>query len=228
MIHDVGLQRLPVVFCLDRAGVVGEDGPTHHGIFDLALFRTVPGLVLMQPADEAELADMLFTALSLDGPSIIRYPRGSGPGVPVREEARMIEPGTADVVRDGREIQIWALGDMVPVAAEAADILDRSGLQAGVVNARFVSPLDTDTLRRQAAAAELVVTIENAVVHGGLGTAVEEDICERALPCRVLKFGWPVAYVPHGANDVLLQKHGLTADAIAAAVTELIGKKPGH
>jgi len=222
IIHDVCLQKLPVVFCFDRAGIVGEDGPTHHGLFDLALLRPVPGLVIMQPKDEPELADMLFTAMQMDKPAVIRYPRGCGPGRPVPSVFQELKVGAAEVLQEGREVWLWALGDMVEVASRTASALHAWGVAAGVVNARFVAPLDQALLTKQAATAELIVTLENGVVSGGFGTAVEECLRGCGYRGKTLHIGWPNEFIPHGAPAVLMREYGLTADAIAARVRQAI------
>ena len=218
LIHDVCLQNLPVVMCLDRAGIVGDDGPTHHGVFDIALFRNVPGLVFMQPKDEAELANMLYTALRLPGPVVIRYPRGAGPGTEIPAEFSEIELGRAQVLREGREVQIWALGDTMSLAREASELLASRGLAAGVVNPRFVRPLDEGLLREQNGSAVVVATLENAIAQGGFGSAVEERLMELGFRGRVLRFGWPDRFVPHGAKDILMQQSGLTPEAVASQI----------
>ena len=222
VIHDVCLQRLPVILCLDRAGIVGDDGPTHHGVFDLALFRNIPNLVIMQPADGAELAHMLCTATQLNGPAIIRYPRGTGPRTLIPETLEALPVGQASVVRDGWEIQIWALGDMLPLAAEVADRLTEQGFSAGLVNARFVCPLDVDMLREQSEYAKAFVTLENAVVAGGFGTAVTEALTAMQSPAKVLRFGWPNQFICHGAGNLLMEQYGLTPAAITESVVKAL------
>ena len=220
VIHDVCLQGLPVVFCIDRAGIVGDDGPTHHGVFDIPLLRPVPGLAIMQPKDEAELANMLYTALRLGGPAVIRYPRGGGPGVRVPAAFTDIPVGKAEVLRPGGGVQMWALGDMLPLAQEASDLLAREhGTKAGIVNARFIRPLDESLLREQAADARLFVTLENGVLAGGFGSYVEEVIRGKGFGGRVLKFGWPDEFIPHGSQEKLMDRYGLTPPAIADAVS---------
>ena len=218
VIHDVCLQNLHVVLCLDRAGVVGDDGPTHHGVFDIALLRPVPGLVLMQPGDEAELAHMLCTAVRLDRPVVIRYPRGVGPGVSVPETLCELDVGKAVEVRPGRDVRIWALGDMLGPGLRAAELLAESGVSAGVVNPRFIQPLDTERLAAEARAAKVFVTAENGVLAGGFGSAVEEWLVGNAFPGRILRFGWPDRFIAHGAPDALMAEHGLTAEAMRDAV----------
>ena len=222
VIHDVCLQNLPVVFCLDRAGVVGDDGPTHHGVFDLALLRPIPNLVIMQPADERELANMLYTATRLGKPVVIRYPRGSGPGTPIDGELSELELGRAECVRDGEEAQLWALGDMLPLAGNAAAQLSDRGVNAGVVNARFVKPLDSALLAVHAKRATVVATLENAVAAGGFGSAVEESLVSQGYTGRVVRFGWPDRFVSHGKTDTLMAEAGLTAEKIADAVVDAL------
>lgn len=219
VIHDVCLQQLPVVMCLDRGGIVGDDGPTHHGIFDIALLAPVPGLVIMQPKDEAELAAMMVTAAGWSRPVVIRYPRGCGPGAPFSADVPLLELGRAEVLEPGRAVQIWALGDMIPVAAQAAAALRKDGIEAGVVNARFVKPLDEALLARQAGEARLFVTLENGVRTGGFGSLVEDALGRLAFRGGVLRFGWPDEFVPHGAGAALMDRYGLTAGAVARAVT---------
>jgi 1-deoxy-D-xylulose-5-phosphate synthase len=223
VIHDVCLQNLPVIFCVDRAGVVGDDGPTHHGVFDISLFRTVPNLVIMQPADEAELADMLNTAVALGKPVLIRYPRGVGSGVAVSDELKTIEEGRAKVETEGRDVQLWALGDMLSVARAVAGTLQAEGISAGVVNARFVKPLDTALLDRHAGEARLVATLENGVADGGFGSAVEEHLVKVGFRGRILRFGWPDKFVPHGANALLFKEFKLTRNDISDAIRRALG-----
>lgn len=219
IIHDVCLQKLPVTICLDRAGIVGADGPTHHGVFDIALLRPVPNLIFAQPKDEAELGNLLFSALRWEAPAAIRYPRGAGTGVPMPGTFEEIKPGKAEVIREGREIQIWALGDMVVVAEAAAELLQAQGLTAGVVNARFIRPMDTQLLGEQQAEARLVVTLENGVLSGGFGSGVEDFLSRNGSHGTVLKFGWPDEFVPHGKPRELMEQYGLTPQAIARAVS---------
>jgi len=244
VIHDVCLQNLPVVFCLDRAGVVGDDGPTHHGVFDIALFRAVPNLTIMQPADEVELARMLRTALRMQTPAVIRYPRGAGPGLSVPETPEEIEIGKAEVRLAPRtdggaaDVWIWALGGMLPVAEDAAARLAGQGpdsddarerpragrLKAGVVNARFVKPLDEELLARQCRGARVIATIEDGVADGGFGSAVAEALTRLGYAGRMLRFGWPDRFVPHGPAEVLREEAGLTGAAVARAIAGVCGE----
>jgi 1-deoxy-D-xylulose-5-phosphate synthase len=218
MIHDVCLQNLPVLLCLDRAGVVGDDGPTHHGVFDIALLRPVPRLVIMQPKDEAELAHMLYTAIRMDGPAVIRYPRGVGSGARRAAEYESLPLGKAETLSEGEQVRIWALGDMVHTALQTAALLETRGVSAGVVNARFVRPLDEELLLRQAASARVVATIENGIVTGGFGSGVEALLVQNGFRGRILRFGWPDRFVPQGNTATLMHEYGLTPDAIAEQI----------
>jgi 1-deoxy-D-xylulose-5-phosphate synthase len=222
IIHDVCLQQLPVTFCLDRAGIVGDDGPTHHGVFDLALFRSIPNLILMQPADGVELVNMLYSATQWNSPVMIRYPRGVSPGFVMPDNPEELPKGQAHVLREGWEVQLWALGDMIPVAIEVADILAAKGYSVGVVNGRFINPIDRDLLGSQSELARLFATMENGVAAGGFGTAVEESLVEMTYPGRILRFGWPREFVPHGAPSILFERYGLTAEAIAERVANAL------
>ncbi|MEI6563547.1 MAG: 1-deoxy-D-xylulose-5-phosphate synthase [bacterium] len=222
ILHDVCLQELPVVICLDRAGIVGDDGPTHHGIFDLAMMRTFPGLTIMQPADGAELVHMLHSAVSWKRPVVIRYPRGFCQGFVQPEHFEDVTRGKARVLREGWEIQIWALGDMLPLAIAAADRLLTQGYSVGVVNARFVAPLDQDLIASQAKLARAFVTIENGVAAGGFGTAVAETLGDLGYNGRLIRNGWPREFVPHGATAILMEKFGLTPAAIADRISRTL------
>lgn len=222
VIHDVCLQDLPVLLCLDRAGIVGDDGPTHHGIFDIALLRPVPGLIMMQPKDEAELANMIYTSLQEGHPATIRYPRGCGPGLPVPDDYEKLEIGKAEIVTEGREVQIWALGDMLPAAMACATALKEKGINAGVVNSRFIKPLDGGLLAGHAAAARLIATVENGVVSGGFGSGVEEFLMAQGYAGRVVKFGWPDEFPPQGPNQVLFRQYGLDSNSITERILKLL------
>lgn len=201
IVHDVCLQRLPVVFCMDRAGLSPQDGATHHGLFDIAYLRCVPNTVIMQPMHEDELADMLWTSLNSGQPCFIRYPRGAGAGVPCKEQPEMMEIGRAEVLREGCEVQFWALGPWVAEAHALAETLaNETGLQIGVVNARFAKPIDTALLAEQAQQAQLVVTFEDHVVSGGFGSAVLEAASEAGLGISVERVGFPDDFVEHGSN----------------------------
>ncbi len=214
VIHDVCLQNLPVTFCMDRAGLSPNDGPTHHGLFDLAYLRCVPNATVMQPKDEDELVDMLHTSLRLPGPGFIRYPRGAGVGTTVKEEPAELPVGQAEVLREGSNIMLWALGPMVQEALKVAGRLaDESGLSAGVVNARFIKPLDRTLLLSHAACIPLLVTLEDHVLAGGFGSAVLETLQEADCQTAVERIGWPDKFVEHGNSvEQLRAAYGLSTE----------------
>ncbi len=216
LIHDVALQGLPVTFCLDRAGLSPNDGPTHHGLFDLAYLRCIPGVTVMQPKDEDELVDMLHTGLTLNAPAFIRYPRGAGLGVKIKEQPVALPIGHAEVVREGSNIMIWALGPMVQDALRlAARLGAEEHISVGVVNARFVKPLDRTLLLSHAAVVPLLVTMEDHVVSGGFGSCVLEALQEADCPAAVERIGWPDKFVEHGSNpETLRAAYGLSPEEI--------------
>jgi 1-deoxy-D-xylulose-5-phosphate synthase len=218
IVHDICLQRLPVVFMIDRAGLVGEDGPTHHGAFDLAYLRLVPELVVAAPRDLTELAAMLRLALSHDGPVAIRYPRGKGANPP----ADLPDPipfGRAELLRSGDDVGLIAIGSMGAVALEAAQLLEREGISAAVLDARFAKPLDADSIRSLAERTGCLVTIEEGNLSGGFGSAVLELLAAQGLGGTAVKcLGIPDAYVEHGPRSALLESLGLSAAGIARAV----------
>ncbi len=215
IIHDVALQKLPVLFCMDRAGLSPNDGATHHGLFDISYARCVPNAVVMAPADEDELADMMATGLAYQGPAFIRYPRGAAAGVPVKEEPEPLPMGKAKRLQPLGDIELWAIGNMVPEAEKLAARLSEHGIRAGVVNARFAKPLDTGMLFESAAAAKLIVTLEDHVLAGGFGSAVLEALQDAKLACPVERIGWPDAFIGHGSSvQVLREAHGLDSDTL--------------
>lgn len=220
IIHDVALQNLPVLFCMDRAGLSPNDGATHHGLFDLAYLRCVPGVVVMAPADEDELADMMATGLAYPGPAFIRYPRGNAMGTPIKDTPVALEVGKAQRRQTGTDIDIWAIGAMVTEAEKLAADLSEQGIQAGVVNARFVKPLDTDLLIEAAHNTRLIVTMEDHVTTGGLGTAVMEALqAADVYQCPVERIGWPDTFIEHGSSVTKLRKeNGLSPEAIQEQV----------
>jgi len=225
LIHDVAIQNLPLVLAIDRSGLVGADGPTHHGAFDLSYLRCLPNLVVMTPCDERECRQMLTTAFRLDQPAAVRYPRGSGPGVPIEPGLQGLPVGKGELRRQGRRIALLAFGSMVTPALQAAEQLD-----ATLANMRFVKPLDTALVRQLAASHELLVTVEENVVEGGAGSAVaqalEAYVLEtRALgtltaPAALLRLGLPDRFVGHGDPAALLKECGLDRDGILAAVAQ--------
>jgi 1-deoxy-D-xylulose-5-phosphate synthase len=219
IVHDVCLQSLPVVFCMDRAGLVGDDGPTHHGVFDIAYLRCLPNMTLMAPRDEAMLVHMLHTALRHDaGPVAIRYPRGEAVGVPLPAHPERIPIGTGEILREGRRVAILGYGSGVGKALGAADILAAGGLDATVADARFAKPLDTGLLAQLAAEHELLVTVEEGVLPGGFGSGVWESLSDGGLSPRVLRVGLPDRYVTHGAPKLLHEEVGFTAERIAERI----------
>jgi 1-deoxy-D-xylulose-5-phosphate synthase len=214
IIHDVALQNLPVTFCMDRAGLSPNDGPTHHGLFDLSYLRCVPNATVMQPKDEDELVDMLHTSLQLGAPAFIRYPRGAGLGVKIKPQPSALPVGQAEVIRQGSNIMLWALGPMVQEALKIATRLEEEeNLSVGVVNARFVKPLDRTLLLSHAARIPLLVTLEDHVLPGGFGSAVLEVLQEANCPTAVERLGWPDKFIEHGSSvEVLRAAHGLSTD----------------
>ena len=224
IIHDVCLQNLPVTFCLDRAGLSPNDGPTHHGLFDLSYLRCVPNALVMQPKDEDELQDMMATGITSRQPSFIRYPRGEGTGIERKQKPTPLEIGKAEVLTAGERCSIWALGSFVPVAQSIATQLEsKYGLKVTVINARFVKPLDENLLHLQAQSHECIVTLEDNVLAGGFGSCVLESLANADIAIPVKRFGWPDQFVEHG-NSVssLRQKHGLDDKQVLAAIEEFI------
>jgi 1-deoxy-D-xylulose-5-phosphate synthase len=224
VIHDVCLQRLPVRFMIDRGGIVGDDGPTHHGVFDLTFLRAVPDLVIMSPRDENELAAMVRTALEYDdGPTAVRYPRGAGLGVKMDYEPQSLPIGRGEVLRRGGDLSFIAIGSMVDVAVRAAEELARDGIDASVINARFVKPLDRELILEEALRTGRVVTLEENVVSGGFGTAVLELLqSEGAARVTVRVMGLPDEFVTHGATAQLLSDCGLALEDVVASARTLV------
>ena len=217
LIHDVAIQKLPVVFALDRGGLVGGDGQTHNGAFDYAYLRAVPNLTVMAPSDEDECRQMLYTAFTLDSPAAVRYPRGTGPGVPVRNEMTAIPVGTGELRRTGKRIAILAFGPMLKPALEAAARLD-----ATVANMRFVKPLDVELVRRLAEAHELLVTVEEHQVMAGAGSAVCETLARLGIERKVLLLGLPDRFIEHGDPAKLLASVGLDAGGICGSIRKVM------
>jgi 1-deoxy-D-xylulose-5-phosphate synthase len=227
VVHDVCLQKLPVVFAMDRAGLVGDDGPTHHGVFDIAYLRCLPNMVLMAPRDEGMLVHMLHTALSHDGPSALRYPRGEAVGVPLPDAPALVPIGTGEILReapDGRgersgRVALVGYGTGVGKALGAAALLEVDGIAATVADARFAKPIDSGLLAQLAAEHDLLVTVEEGVLGGGFGSAVWETLNEAGgAPIRILRVGVPDRYVTHGAPALLHEEIGFTAERIAERI----------
>jgi len=229
IVHDVCLQNLPVVFAMDRGGVVGEDGPTHHGVFDLAFLRTIPNMVLMAPKDEIELQHMLKTALDHSGPVAMRYPRGNGVGGAEPEELHALAIGKAEVLRHGEDVLLIAIGSTVYPALEAAARLQEQGIEASVVNARFVKPLDQELILSLAKKIGRVITVEENVLQGGFGSAVLEMFQEASYYPRSFKrLGLPDAFAPHAPQATLRSMLGIDAHGIERAAQELCKSKHGQ
>jgi 1-deoxy-D-xylulose-5-phosphate synthase len=223
VMHDLCLQNLPVTLALDRAGLVGEDGPTHHGVFDIAYLRHLPNMVIMAPKDENELQHMIKTSVEHDGPSAVRYPRGTGQGVPMDQELRALPIGRGELLRDGGDIAIIAIGNMVQPAVEAADRLKQMGIDAAVVNARFAKPLDGELILSVAKRTGRIVTVEEHALQGGFGSAVLECIEDNRLSgVKILRIGLPDRFIEHGAQAFLRQKYGLDAEGIASSVRDFV------
>jgi 1-deoxy-D-xylulose-5-phosphate synthase len=225
IIHDVCLQKLPVVFCMDRAGLSGDDGPTHHGLFDISYLRGIPEIVLMAPKDEDELADMMNTAVQLPGPSAIRYPRGTVAGVERKAEPQILAVGKAEVIEDGSDVAILGLGPMIGLARELGLRLERDGFSAAVINPRFVKPLDRAMLEVYARRVAAFVTFEDHVKMGGFGSAVIEALEEMGCQVPVVRIGWPDQFIEHGKIDDLRAKYGLSVEAAHAQVLPLVAHR---
>ncbi len=227
IVHDVCLQNLPVVFCMDRGSLSGDDGPTHHGLFDISYLRGIPNLIHMVPKDEDELQDMMYTAMLHDGPAAIRYPRGTGPGVAVKQQPVALEIGKAEVIypaeessdtpTSGPDVAIFGLGAMLPEAVRLAGMIEREGLSVAVINPRFAKPIDAACVDQFGRRAGLLITLEDHVLAGGFGSAVLETASALQLPVPVVRIGWPDAF--HRAWQKLsncANKYGLTAEAAFA------------
>jgi 1-deoxy-D-xylulose-5-phosphate synthase len=224
IIHDVCIQDLNVKFCMDRGGIAGGDGQTHHGLLDIAYLSAVPNIIVMAPKDEGEMRDMLFTMIEHTGPAAMRYPRGNGVGVPIDREPELLEIGKGEILRDGGEVAIVAYGAMAHPSLAAADRLAKDRIETTVVNARFVKPLDTSLLLALARTKRLIVTVEEAYLAGGFGSAVMELLEENGLQdkVRVVRMGIPDRLITHGDAKLLLAKYGLDADGIYNRVRESI------
>jgi 1-deoxy-D-xylulose-5-phosphate synthase len=213
IVHDVCLQNLPVVFCMDRGGLSGDDGPTHHGLFDISYLRGIPNIIHMVPKDEDELADMMFTALQQPGPTAVRYPRGTGPGATVKAHPIALPIGKAEILSDGDDVAIFGLGALLPMAQQLAVELRQQGFSAAVINPRFVKPLDRDVLAEYARRTGVIITLEDHVLMGGFGSAVLEALSDMQIEASVVRIGWPDRFIEHGKVDQLRAKHGISVEA---------------
>jgi 1-deoxy-D-xylulose-5-phosphate synthase len=230
IVHDVALQDLPVIFCMDRAGLSANDGPTHHGLFDIAYLRCVPNIIAMAPKDEDELVDMMFTATMQKHPTFIRYPRGAAEGVAIKDQPALLEIGKAEVVQNftnngGKKISLFGLGPMNRMAREAAAILREDGYDVAVINPRFTKPLDEATHEFFAKASDVVITLEDHVLPGGYGSSVMELLADRGVPTPVARIGWPDQFIEHASSvDYLRKKYGLTVERTVQLAREKAGQ----
>jgi len=218
ILHDIALQNLPVVFALDRAGVVGEDGPTHHGVFDLSFLRSIPNLIIAAPADENELQHMLKTAFDAKAPFVLRYPRGAGFGVGRDEKLKALPIGKGEWLKKGKDVTILAIGNRVHPSLQAAEKLQEKGIKAGVVNMRFAHPLDTQIIDEALKSSKKIVTVEDNMLAGGFGSAVAEYLTDKQADFKMLRLGVGDEFVEHAKSAQLYDKLHLSADEIAAEI----------
>lgn len=214
IVHDVALQKLPVVFAIDRAGLVGEDGPTHHGVFDMAYLRHIPNMTIMAPADENEFVNMLHTALSLDGPVAVRYPRGAGEGANLADDPQLIPVGEAKVIQPGQDLALVAVGRAVAIGQEIVQLLAEKGITAGLINGRFIKPLDEKLIRSLGQDHKRIVTLEDHTVLGGFGSAVLEVLAECGIQADVLRIGIPDEFIEQGRVDLLFDLLNMDPESI--------------
>jgi 1-deoxy-D-xylulose-5-phosphate synthase len=223
VVHDICLQNLPVTIVMDRGGLVGEDGPTHHGVFDLSYLRHVPNMLLMAPADENELQRMLKTALEHDGPAALRYPRGTAEGVGLDSEIRSMDIGKGKLLREGDELAILAIGNRVWPAVEAAKELEKEGVRAAVVNCRFVKPLDKELILETVKQSNRVITVEENVLEGGFGSAVLEVLSEEGLTgIRVVRLGIGDQFTEHASPQAQRAMCSIDTPAIVRAARSMV------
>jgi 1-deoxy-D-xylulose-5-phosphate synthase len=228
--HDICLQKLPVTLALDRAGLVGDDGPTHHGVFDLSYLRHLPGMTIMAPKDENELQHMIKTSIYSDRPIAVRYPRGRGYGITMDSSPLTLEIGRGEMLEEGEDLTIIAIGSTVYPALEAAKLLNREGIRATVINARFVKPLDRDLIIGAALQTGHVISVEENALQGGFGSAILELLeMECITGVKVKRLGIPDRYIEHASQEQLRQDLGLDATGIAAAAEVFLSgeRKPG-
>jgi 1-deoxy-D-xylulose-5-phosphate synthase len=224
IIHDIALQNLPVRLCMDRGGLSGDDGPTHHGLFDIGYLRHIPGLVHMQPKDENEFVDMLHTMAAYDkGPSAIRYPRGPIRSTPVKEQRQLLEIGKAEVVADGTDVALIGLGTMFEMAERTKEMLEAQGLSVALINPRFIKPLDTAVLETYARKCRVLCTFEDHVMLHGFGAAVIDHLHDAGIHTPVERIAWPDEFIEHGKPDTLRELHGLSAEVATSKVLARLG-----
>ncbi len=232
IVHDIALQNLNVALCMDRAGLSGDDGPTHHGLFDIGYLRHLPNIVFMSPRDEDEFVDMLWTMANYTaGPIAIRYPRGAGTGAKVKEQPELVPIGKAKVIehgtREAAQVAIFGLGNMCQLAEEARKTLEAQGISTAVINPRWIKPLDAGTIEFFARSVDVICTMEDHVLHNGFGCAVIEHLNDAGIRTPVVRIGWPDQFIEHGSVDILRQKYGLTAAAAVEKILPLIKTRPG-
>jgi len=225
IVHDVCLQKLPVLFCMDRAGLSGDDGPTHHGLFDIGYLRSIPEIVLMSPRNEDELADMMKTALDIAGPSAIRYPRGAVVGVNRKQQPQSLPIGKAEILTDGQDVAILGLGPMCALAEELGVRLTRDGYSTAVINPRFIKPIDKEMLASYARRVTAFVTFEDHAKTGGFGTAVIEALEELGLAVPVVRIGWPDQFIEHGKVDALRARYGVSVEEAQRQLLPLLANR---
>ncbi len=224
IIHDIALQNLPIRLCMDRAGLSGDDGPTHHGLFDIGYLRTVPNLIHMQPKDEDEFVDMLHLMAKYDdGPIAIRYPRGAGVGAPIKDQPAELTIGEAEVIQEGTDVALFGLGHLFEIAVEAKEILEAQGLSVALINPRWIKPLDAETILRFARQCKVVCTFEDHVVTNGFGSAVMDLLHSEQVWTPVARVAWPDDFVEHGKVNILRELHGITAEAAVEQINQILG-----
>lgn len=225
-VHDIGIQNLPVRLCMDRAGLSGDDGPTHHGLFDIGYMRHIPNWVLMQAKDEDEFVDMLWTMANYnDGPSAIRYPRGEGVGAEIKAEPQMLEIGKAEIVADGTDVALIGLGNMFEMAEQTKAILEEKGYSVALINPRWIKPLDEECLKDFAGKCQVLCTFEDHTLKNGFGAAVIEALHDAGIHTPVERIGWPDEFVEHGKVDILRNKHGMSAETAVKKVLAHLPKR---
>ena len=225
IIVDVCLQNLPVVFAIDRSGLVGQDGPTHHGVFDLSYFRHIPNMVLMSPKDENELRQMLYSAYVYNRPVAIRYPRGEAQGVPIDETFKEIPLGTWEILKEGEELTIIACGNMVYPALDVAEELEKEGINIGVINGRFIKPMDNNMLSEVASRTKKILTLEENTLMGGFGSGVMELLSKEEILIPVKSMGIPDTFITHGSQKKLRNALGIDREGIKKAIKAWLKKE---
>jgi 1-deoxy-D-xylulose-5-phosphate synthase len=232
IVHDVALQKLPVIFCMDRSGLSANDGPTHHGLFDIAYLRCVPDIIAMAPRNEDEFVDMMFTATHQKLPTFIRYPRGAAEGVPIKDLPKILEIGKAEVLKNfdqkpGLKIALFPLGNMQNVAQKTAEKLQVAGHNVAIINPRFTKPIDSGVTEFFGRSADVVVTFEDHVISGGYGSSVLEVLNGAGIKTPVVRIAWPDQFIEHASSvDYLRAKYGLTADNAVAQVNSILNQQP--